>query len=422
MGGPSEVRKSIFDPVHGIVDLDGVALELIAHPAFQRLWGIRQTGFAHLVFPGANHTRLEHSLGVFWVARQMARALALGPDDLATVTSGALLHDLGHGPFSHTLDPTMEEVLGYGHERISRERILGRVPEGGHAEGGAARLPEILERHGLAPLRVAALVDPARGRSAPLLLRSILHGPIDADRIDYLQRDAHYTGVAHGAIDAVRLLATVRAYRSRLAFAEKGRSAVEGFLVGRALMYASVYYHKTVRAAEVMAQAAVERVPGFPEAARPLFPLVDGELLVRLREVGGRSERLIRDVTERRLFKRAHGWRVLDASRRRAFDKLRRDPPARRAWEDAFAARLDAPPGSVLLDLAGLTVRDSGGLDWSDVGIFDGPHLSRPFRPDGPWSMFTDRPPAMWAVSIYVDPRRRARAEDLFRRGRGLPD
>ncbi len=414
-------RKSIFDPVHGIVDLDGAALDLIAHRAFQRLWGIRQTGFAHLVFPGANHTRLEHSLGVFWVARAMARAIGLEGDRLETVAAGALLHDLGHGPFSHTLDPTMVEVQGYGHESVSRAWILGEDPIATPVGRSTSTIAELLEAHGLAPRRVADLVDPEGRRDREPLLRSILHGAIDADRIDYLQRDAHYTGVAHGAIDAVRLLATVRAARGRLVFAEKGRSAVEGFLVGRALMYASVYYHKTVRAAEVMAQAALERVAGYPEAARPLFSLTDGELLVRLRDSGGTAGALVERLIERRLYKQAHGWRMLDRSSRRQFDRLRAHPADRRQWEESIAERLGGGPGSVLIDLSGLEVRDAGGSGWAAVGIADEGVVRYPFLPGGPWSTFTNRPPAPWAASVYVDPRLRARASAFFARGRGVP-
>ena len=414
MRGTRGLRKSIFDPVHGIVDLDGVALALISHRAFQRLWGVRQTGFAHLVFPGANHTRLEHSLGVFWVARAMGSALGLSLDALETVSAGALLHDVGHGPFSHTLDPTMEEVLGHGHEAISREWITGTEPPEAGRSASVRSIPEMLERHGLSPARVADLVDPGRGRGASVLHLSILHGPIDADRIDYLQRDAHYTGVAHGAIDAVRLLATVRAHAGRVVYADKGRSAVEGFLVGRALMYASVYYHKTVRAAEVMAQAAVERLPEYPESARPLFPLTDGELLVELRKAGGRAADLVERVEDRRLFKRAHGWREVHGSARRALDRLRRSPADRRSWEDDWADRLGAPPGSVLLDLAGLTVRDAGDLGWSEVGILEGDVVTYPFHGAGPWRTFTERPPSLWAASVYVEPRLRTRAASLL--------
>jgi HD superfamily phosphohydrolase len=401
-------RKSIFDPIHGIVDLDGAALSLIGQPEFQRLWGIRQTGFAHLVFPGANHTRLEHSLGVFWVAGALASTLALDEDDRQLVTAGALLHDLGHPPFSHTLEPSMVEVLGHGHESVSRALIVGTAssPSGERSET-LPGTPAVLEQYGIPPKAVADLVDPPRRRERKLLLRHLLHGPIDADRIDYLQRDAHYTGVAHGAIDAVRLLATARSHGGRLVFAEKGRSAVEGFLVGRALMYASVYYHKTVRAAEVMAQGALERTPGYPESAGPLFSLTDGEMFVRLREAGGRAAALTRGLTVRQLHKRAHGWRSLTAVEGRSLRRLRADPPARRASEDALAERLGGSPGDVLFDLAGLEVRDGGALDWTEVGLLDREEVRYPFRADGPWRAFTERPPTLWAAAVYVTPRLR---------------
>ena len=401
-------RKTIFDPVHGGITLDGVSLELVGHRAFQRLWGIRQTGLAHLVFPGANHTRLEHSLGVFAVVRMMAERLGLDDESAARVAAGGLLHDLGHGPFSHTLEPTLREVVGSGHEARSRATIVG---EGDRALGAGPgpSVADILERHGLRPRAVADLVDP-EGAAPPPLLRAMLHGAIDADRIDYLQRDAHYTGVGHGAIDAVRLLDTVRATRSRLVFAEKGRQAVEGFLVGRALMYSSVYYHKTVRAAEVMTQGAVERLPDYPASARALLDGTDGDLLVALRSAGGRPAALAAGLLERRLHKRVVGWRTLHADERRGLRALARNPPARRAREDELAERLGAPPGSVLFDLAGLDSREPKGTDWNEVGVAEGGRVVYPFRSPSLWRALARRPPSVWAASLYVDPRFREAA------------
>lgn len=409
----ADARKTIFDPVHGVIALRGAALALIGQPAFQRLWGIRQTGFAHLVFPGANHTRLEHSLGVYAVAAAMAETLDLSDTETALVTAGGLLHDLGHPPFSHTLEPTMREVLGHGHERVSRLWITGgRTPDPPERGPALRTLPEVLEAHGIDPRAVADLVDPRpRGPERRPLLRAMLHGAIDADRIDYLQRDAHYTGVAHGAIDAARLLDTVRARGGRLAFAEKGRSAVEGFLVGRALMYSSVYYHKTVRAAEVMAQAAVERAPGYPAAAHPLFDLNDGGLFAELQRAGGFPARVVRMLLERRLFKRAFAARTLGPSLRRSLRRLARSPPDRRAFEDALADRFDAPPGSVLLDLTGLDAREPSGTDWSEVGVIEGARLRHPFRPPSVWRALALRPPTVWAAAVYAEPRYRATVE-----------
>jgi hypothetical protein len=403
-------RKSIFDPVHGPLTVEGAALSLIGTSAFQRLWGIRQTGFAHLVFPGANHTRLEHSLGTYHVARQMGDRLGFDRAQADRVAAGALLHDLGHGPFSHTLDGPMVEALGFGHERLSRIWIEQGGPEESRwREEGRGAIPSVLESRGISPRRTADLVDPAE--SAPATLAGeILHGAIDADRLDYLQRDAHYTGVAHGAIDATRLLDTVEADGRRLVFAEKGRSAVEGFLVGRSLMYASVYYHKTVRAGEVMAQAAVERLPGFPESARSVFFGNDGELLAHLRAAGGLPERITRALETRNLYKRALALRDVPNRYRRSLERLIGRPSDRRAFEDRVAERLELAPGEVLVDLAGLKPRLSPGHDWENVGIREEHRVLFPFRSPSLWSRLAVRPPSPWPVAVYVEPSARATA------------
>ena len=396
--------KSIFDPIHGPIRLDGVALALIATPEFQRLWGVRQTGFAHLVFPGANHTRLEHSLGTFWVAGEMAARLGLSAEEARQVAVGGLLHDLGHAPFSHTLDPPMLEATGERHERCSRRRVEGTDADWPEEK---RQVPTVLERFGLDPRAVADLIDPRRPSPRAPLPGSILHGAIDADRIDYLQRDAHYTGVAHGAIDAVRLFDTLRSSGGRIVFAEKGRSAVEGFVVGRALMYSSVYYHKTVRAAEMMAQAAVERSPGFPDAARELFRLTDGELLAQLRAAPGISSALVEGLLERRLYKRAFGLQLVPRGERGRWRRWLVDPPARRALEDDLAQALGGRPGSVLVDLAGLATRGDPAEDWSTVGLELREGITYPFREPGPWKGFAVRPAFGWQVTVFVAPRLR---------------
>ena len=408
-------RKSIFDPVHGTILLDGPALGLIGTGEFQRLWGIRQTGFAHLVFPGANHTRLEHSLGTFWVASQMAERLGLDGPARGRVTAAALLHDLGHAPFSHTLDGPMLETLGVSHEGVSRARIEGTDPSW---PPDRAEVPRILEKFGLRPREVAELVDPTPRVAASPLERAILHGAVDADRIDYLQRDAHYTGVGHGAVDAGRLLETIREDSGHIAFAEKGRSAVEGFLVGRALMYSTVYYHKTVRAAEMMAQAAVEREPGYPESAREQFRWTDGELLARLRHLSGVSGALADGLLGRRLYKRAFGWREVAGATRRRWRRLAHHPAERRALEDEVARAIRTKPGSVLVDLAGLEPRQLPGDDWGTVRVFVDGRPRFPFRSPSPWRSLAERAPADWAVSVYVAPRAKAAAGAWLSRDR----
>jgi uncharacterized protein len=405
-------RKSIFDPVHGIIGVDETPLELIGSAAFQRLWGIRQTGFAHLVFPGANHTRLEHSLGVYWVTRQMADRLGLSAEASLMVSVGGLLHDLGHGPFSHTLDPSSQEVLGFGHERISRAWITGEVLEGitGPSTSDIPTIPDTLERAGISSRLVADLVDPAPARDTHPALRAMLHGAIDADRIDYLQRDAHYTGVAHGTIDAARLLDTVRERTGRLVFAEKGRNAVEGFLVGRALMYSSVYFHKTVRSAEVMAQSALERLADYPDVPRSIFGMTDGEFLSYLMAASARSAEIVRRFRSRQLFKRALAWREIPQGLAGAVHRLAARPSERRRVEDLLSDQLHFPPGGVLLDLAGLTSRSVTG-DWAEVGLLGERKVTYPFRSPSVWRDLAMRPPTAWKVAVYVPPDLRATAE-----------
>ncbi|MCI4343952.1 MAG: HD domain-containing protein [Thermoplasmata archaeon] len=405
---PARGRKSIFDPVHGTVVLEGTILDLVGTTAFQRLWGIRQTGFAHLVFPGANHTRLEHSLGTSSVAGRVAERLGLTAEETELARTAALLHDLGHGPFSHTLDGPMQEVLGETHEGRSRALILGTAGDG--------VIPSLLQKAALNPIRVADLVDPRPGPLRASVLRQILHGAVDADRIDYLQRDAHYTGVAHGAIDAARLLDTMHVARGRLVFAEKGRSAVEGFLVGRALMYSSVYYHKTVRAAEMMAQAALERIPGYPETAREAFDWTDGEWLYRVRASGGVSADLVERLLARHLYKRVQGQRTLLPAPRRAWSRFLAHPVERRRLEDEMAARAHAPAGSVLIDLAGLVPRGDPVADWGEIGLLEDGRVTYPFRQPSVWLLLATRPPSEWAVTVFADARYRSAVERVVAR------
>ncbi|MHB1434941.1 MAG: HD domain-containing protein [Thermoplasmata archaeon] len=401
-------RKSIFDPVHGPIRFDPEMLALLGSATVQRLWGVRQTGFAHLVFPGANHTRLEHSLGTYWTARGMAEAIDLSAEERRVVAAAGLLHDIGHPPFSHTLDGPLAEALGTTHEGIGRALILGRAGPGVPAD---PRLREELERAGISPRAVADLIDPpARPERRPLL-RQLLHGAIDADRIDYLQRDAHYTGVAHGFIDAARLLATIDQEKGRLVFAAKGRSAIEGFLVGWALMYASVYYHKTVRAAETMAQAAVERSADFRSGTNAWVRATDGELLARLQEEGGPSRELVRGLIERRLFKRIYsGSGPTDPS---DADTLGHGPD-RRALEDRWAERAGAPEGSVLIDPAAFVEHRRGHPEWAEVALKGDDRLEYPFRRSPLARFWGDREPSISGVAVYADVRWH---ETLRRRG-----
>ncbi|NLK26470.1 MAG: HD domain-containing protein, partial [Euryarchaeota archaeon] len=273
--------KIIHDSIHGSVRVEGLFLSLLERPEMQRLHGIHQLGLAHLVFPGANHTRLEHSLGTYHMASRLCTALELEEEDRQTVLAAAMLHDIGHTPYSHTLEEVICHRLGKDHANVSSDLIVGdyRPYEDRDIEviGNIPPLPDLLEQNGVAPDKVADLVttvnhsDPAQSTFAVEagqahfgqrnFLHQIISGPLDVDQMDYLLRDAHYTGVAHGTIDIDRLLHTMMIHHGDLVVQKGGLVAVEGLLVARSLMYTSVYFHKTVRIAEMMLCKAVEAAP-----------------------------------------------------------------------------------------------------------------------------------------------------------------
>lgn len=290
----------------------------------QRLHGVHQLGLAYLVFPGANHTRLEHSLGTFYIAGKMAHALELPPDERKQVLAAALLHDLGHPPFSHTLEAVILDRLGQTHMDVTRSVMFGdvRATQDSVSDiiGDIAPISELLVDAGIDPESVADMIDTpigdgefgqskleVEGSQAHFggkdYLRQIIHGPVDADQMDYLLRDAHYTGVAHGTIDLDRLLQTIGIYHGDLVVDKGGVVAVEGLLVARALMYTSVYFHKTVRIAEMMLCKALENADA--SIMEKIQVDTDCSLSEKLIATGGDSRRIMMMLRYRKLYKKA---------------------------------------------------------------------------------------------------------------------
>lgn len=282
--------KYIRDSLYGNIKIDGIFLELIEMPELQRLHGIKQLGFTYLVYPGANHTRLEHSLGVCYMAKKICRALGI---EETIVGVAALLHDIGHGPFSHTLEYLMHLRTGKDHVQITKEIINGeRLLEDCEYD---VTIKEILLNNGISPHEV---IDVLEGKKK--YLSEIIHGSLDADQIDYLMRDAYYTGVAYGVIDSERIIQTMKIFNDGIVFERKGVSALESMLVARALMYSSVYLHKTVRIAELMLIRAVEKAEPFD-----FSQFTDYELIEKLKGMGKYQHDIVMRLKYRKLFKKA---------------------------------------------------------------------------------------------------------------------
>jgi len=359
--------KTIHDPIHGSIKMEGFLLALLETPEVQKLHGIHQLGLAYLVFPGAHHTRLEHSLGVCHFAKRMSEELNLPKEERLTVQAAGLLHDLGHGPYSHTLEHVLHMKLGIDHMELTKDIITGKHDSIKDLKEGRERIHEILENAGLDPKKVASLVTGDDGkdnennielfskekRDEKKYLAQIIHSPIDADQIDYLLRDSHYTGVAAGTIDNHRLLQTLALHNGELVITKGGINALEGMLVARALMYSTVYFHKTVRIAEGMLARAVERIE--KDRMLEFQSMIDSEFWSEMYSLGGFQRETILRIKYRNLFKKAFAIMVkdikeMDEASRERLASLDNDKKRRQA-EDEICKKAKIPEGYVVLDL-----------------------------------------------------------------------
>ncbi len=360
----------MHDSVHGSIRLQGVFLKLLEAPELQRLHSIHQLGLAYLVYPGANHTRFEHSLGTFSVAGRICEGLGLAAEEATVVQCAALLHDVGHLPYSHTLEFVLHGQFGIDHAEISRRLIRGEQAILSDADrsiiGDAPSIAEILENHGQSPREIAGLLEGLvrdDGSQKTLAIESgqthfnsrrylsqIISGPVDCDQLDYLKRDSHYTGVAYGMIDLDRLVRTLQIFNGDLVVDRGGLSAIEGMLVARALMFSAVYFHKTVRISELMLAKAVEQLK--KDEINRLHGMTDASLLAHLASRGDYCLRIATLLKYRRLFKKAYAVRAVDL-KPESWDELEAlgDVKKRRSVEEDIARRAGADPGDVVLDV-----------------------------------------------------------------------
>lgn len=265
--------KVLRDPVHGYIHVeDQMIWDLINSAWMQRLRRIRQLGGAYVVYHCADHTRFSHSLGVYEIARRMVNEVpdlrdALNEKEKLTVMAAALLHDVGHGPYSHAF----ESISRMSHETVTC-RVIEHDPE----------IRGILERTSKGMAKDVANV--IRHKSSNPLLSQMISSQLDADRMDYLLRDAYFTGTTYGTFDLERILRTLRVKDDKIVVKQSGVYAVENYIMARYHMYWQVYYHPTARAYEAMLRALFARLKDAgstdPEHVLPLFtPLIEGRKL-----------------------------------------------------------------------------------------------------------------------------------------------
>src|SRR5215208_3301977 len=335
----------IRDPLWDNIRVDELALRLVDAPEFQRLRYVRQLGLTYLVYPGATHTRFEHALGAYHLSRVTLAlldergALRDVPDDeCAIVRAAALLHDIGHYPFSHAL----EEIGVRHHEEVA----------GGLLTRG--RLAELLsDALGAdAPARVHALI---RGASRSPLQR-LVSGSLDLDKLEYLRRDATMCGVPYGQIDVDRLIHSIVVVpdpatgRPAIGVQEKGLSALESLLFAKYQMFRNVYWHHAVRSATAMYKRLVhDALAAGTLDADTLARHGDEELLHQLSGTP-RFAPLLSALRERRLHKRVLECPAAELPDEQAAEWIASDRTLTVAVEDRLAAELGVAPGDILLD------------------------------------------------------------------------
>ncbi|MCA9811628.1 MAG: HD domain-containing protein [Nitrosarchaeum sp.] len=230
----------IIDPIHDFIRVYDNELPLVDNPIFQRLRRIRQLSGAHLAYPAAQHTRFEHSLGVMHIAGLAGNALyekgIIKPHDIKILRLAGLLHDIGHGPFSHLFEEIIQKKK-ISHEDFGRKIIL------------QSEIGDNLTKNGYDKKLIARI---AFGDSKHQYLNEIVSGALSADMMDYLLRDGYFTGAEHAKIDHKRITHSLEVYRHKLALERSALYSFESMMHSRYQMFKAVYFHKTVRAAEVM--------------------------------------------------------------------------------------------------------------------------------------------------------------------------
>ena len=292
----------VIDPIHDFIRIYDPELKIVDTPIFQRLRRIRQLAGAHLTYPGAQHTRFEHSLGVMHIAGQAGKVLHdkgfLSLDDVPILRLGALLHDIGHGPFSHLFEEVLQKKKKISHEDIGKQLVL------------KTEIGDLISDAGFDKKFLALL---AFGNSKFQFMNEIISGILSADVMDYLPRDGYFTGAEHAKIDFKRLTQSLDVYQKKLSLDRSALYSFESMMISRYQMFKAVYFHKTVRSAEVMLYESMNLADdelGFTSFTVDEYPQLTDEFVIsKLLELSSsspelrRAKRLARDYQERKLLK-----------------------------------------------------------------------------------------------------------------------
>ena len=292
----------IKDPVHGFVYITEEERDLIDSYPVQRLHRLRQLAGAEYVYPGANHTRFEHCVGVMFLASQVAEnpnvSKLVTEDEAEFVRLAGLLHDVGHGPFSHVFEQLLEKQLGKTHEDITLWLIEN------------SELKDTLKKAGCSPEAVARLAVGRLNRPGKAFLDQIISSAVDVDKQDFIVRDTYHTGAEYGFIDVSRLTHTLDVLNGDLAVDLGSLSALESLIIARMESFRSIYFHRVARAAQIMLALAMEKADAelgltMFKSPNEYLAMDDYTVWTRLRNCKA-SNHIIRDLEKRKMLKCAY--------------------------------------------------------------------------------------------------------------------
>ncbi|MFC7058580.1 HD domain-containing protein [Halovenus salina] len=334
--------KNIRDPLYGFITVNEMELDVISTPAVQRLRRVAHLGLSDAVYPSATHSRFEHSLGVMHLAGELAESLSFSEETVQAYRLAGLLHDVGHPPFSHALEAVIEERLGFEHERQS-ERIIRELDE-------------------LYAPDAEFIIDIIHGNTA----YDIVAGDIDADRLDYLQRDSQRTGFRNSSVDVQTIIKFAQAHDDRIVFDKKAVQAIEDMFSARLRLLKTVAGHHATRIAEAMLRQAVnDFLDTSSYTAEDVLSWDDYQLHTRLLEYEGYDSLpkntnggLYTRIANRNLYKRAL-YVNENAIGREAISDIANEYDDHHAIEQALAAEAGVSPRRVLVDLPSLPPDES---------------------------------------------------------------
>ena len=371
--GPSDSRERlaeksggfIKDPIHGYVRISLAERSVIDTRPVQRLKRIRQLAGSEFVYPAANHTRFEHVIGAMHIAGSLAEALPIGLSRFQReqLRLAALLHDIGHGPFSHVFEPLLTKYLGKNHEDF----VPWLVNE--------TEIAVTLEKNGFDPRTIGKLaVGKLSNKQRPYLDQVISSG-IDVDKMDYVVRDSFHTGAGYGSIDIHRLLSAMDIIDNNLAINGKSVATLESFLLARFESFRTIYFHKASRAVQIMMVKALENAKDDLhlldfDQSDDYLKLDDYKVWTALRE-SKKSREIMQDLEARKLLKCAYERTVF--TEEELVSRVISNAQVRAEIERQIAKKARTTPEDVIIDVPGLLsvpYQGSNGLQSEDIPMF----------------------------------------------------